>query len=168
MLSPPTVGEGNHWDLPLNSESQAFPRQASHVFAWLVHWHRLLSIPSGFLVVFEKPNRSSFTFTFTQSCRTATVTPSRSLTPSGIMHVDAHDRSEECRGGGYLCDLVDPLPSPGVRWRGGGALQVVRSRHGQPPRLLHPALHPLPLPYSHACTLPVRTGVVTVLCGLLV
>ncbi len=24
-----------------------------------------LSIPSGFLVVFEKPNRSSFTFTFT-------------------------------------------------------------------------------------------------------
>ncbi len=27
-------------------------------------WHPLLSVPSGFLVVFEKPNRSSFTFTF--------------------------------------------------------------------------------------------------------
>jgi hypothetical protein len=31
-----------------------------------------LSIPSGFLAVFEKPNRSSFTFTFTHAhCRKA-------------------------------------------------------------------------------------------------
>ncbi len=34
----------------------------SDVNSFLLLW---LSIPSGFLVVFEKPNRSSFTFTFT-------------------------------------------------------------------------------------------------------
>ncbi len=31
----------------------------------------LVLIPSGFLVVFEKPNRSSFTFTFTTAQRGA-------------------------------------------------------------------------------------------------
>ncbi len=37
------------------------------------------SIPSGFLVVFEKPNRSSFTFTFTMSGSTGGLPP---ITPT--------------------------------------------------------------------------------------